>query len=457
MTTFLLCVVLLAGIAWSMAAGAAGLQEADFVIDADFAAGDRRLPEGWTVWQPEWHAAACGVRPEKDGLLMESPGNPYAVGGASREVAGIRGGEAYAFSARCQLHRVEFPYRSVLFRLEWLHEGKPLHPAGMLVRGPVVEETGWGRFDDVLTAPTDATGVRLTLEAKWLAEGTVLWKQVRVHRTSPPKPRKVKVGAAHLVPRNSTPERNLDLWCRQIDAAGDLRLDILCLGEAILAVGTGAPLKERAKPVPGPVTDRLGEAARRNHLWVVAGVTESAGNRVYNTAVLLDREGRVAGRYRKVHLPREEWKKGITPGTEYPVFQTDFGVVALQICYDWFFPEPEAIFAQKGAEIIFAPTWGNTRPDRDGMVDGESTFRVRARDNGVYMVPASYSGDSLVIDPVGRILASSRGKDGIAWAEVDLSRRERLEFVGYWRAIGPRDRMPETYGWLVGAKQQPNY
>jgi predicted amidohydrolase len=203
-----------------------------------------------------------------------------------------------------------------------------------------------------------------------------------------------------------------------------------------------------AEPIPGPATERLGAAARRNDVWVVAGLTERQDGVVYNTAVLFDRRGRIAGTYRKVHLPREEWKQGIRPGHRYPVFETDFGKIAMQICYDWFFPEPTAIFAMKGAEIVLAPTWGNTLPDEDGMVNGESTFRVRARDNGVYMVPSVYSGNSLVIDPMGRMLASNNGSEGVFWAEVDLNAREALDWVGYWRSIGPRHRMPETYGAL---------
>jgi len=178
---------------------------------------------------------------------------------------------------------------------------------------------------------------------------------------------------------------------------------------------------------------------------------------VYNTAVLLNRDGQLAGKYRKVHLPREEWKKGITPGHSYPVFGTDFGTIAIQICYDWFFPEPQEIFALQGAEIIFAPTWGNTLPDENGCVNGETVFRVRARDNGVFMVPSVYDGNSLIIDPMGRILASSEGKQGVFWAEINLNSREMLPWVGYWRSIGPRHRMPDTYAPLVRAAQEPTY
>ena len=105
------------------------------------------------------------------------------------------------------------------------------------------------------------------------------------------------------------------------------------------------------------------------------------------------------------------------------MFQTEFGTVAIQICYDWFFPEVGAIFGLQGAEIIFAPTWGTTFRDNDGRVEGETVFRVRARDNGVYLVPSVYDGSSMVIDPLGRILVSNKGREGVFWCEVDLNQR----------------------------------
>ena len=69
------------------------------------------------------------------------------------------------------------------------------------------------------------------------------------------------------------------------------------------------------------------------------------------------------------------------------------------------------------------------------------------------MVPSVYSVNSLVIDPMGKILVSSEGKQGVFWAEVDLSKRETLDHVGHWRSIGPRHRMPHTYGALPRVSQ----
>jgi predicted amidohydrolase len=410
------------------------------------------IPTGWSVWKPAWEKAACRIRTNAGGGFIVDSVDPYAVGGVVQDIKNIKGGQAYAIKSVCMLDDIPVPYYSLLVRVSWLHGGKLLHPAGMLVRGPIIENDV-AKFDDVLIAPEEANSARLTLSVKWPHGGKVVWNSVSMQPAPVPKSRKVKVGTVYLRPRNSTLQKNLKLWCEQIDAAGKLGLDIVCLGEAILSVGTSAAIKDRAKPIPGLISDVLSEAAKRNNIWVVAGLTELDGEIVYNTAVLLNRKGELVGKYRKIHLPREEWRKGIRPGHEYPVFETDFGKVAIQICYDWFFPEAAEILALNGAEIIFAPTWGNTLPDKDGKVDGESTFRVRARDNGVYMVPSVYDGNSLVIDPMGRILASNKGKEGVFWAEIDLNKREPLDWVGNWRSIGPRHRMPQTYEALTKISQ----
>ncbi|MBN1421273.1 MAG: carbon-nitrogen hydrolase family protein [Planctomycetes bacterium] len=416
--------------------------------------GEEAMPGDWSVWTPAWGKAACTVKRVPEGLLMEAPGCAYAAGGATQEIRGIEPGKAYAVEIDCMIRHIPSPFASVLVRLTWTRAGRAVHPAGMLIDGPAGEADA-SRFRSVLIAPADADGATLSLELKWPQGGSVLWRRATVGPAPPPPPRKVKVGTVYLRPRGSTPERNLDLFCGQIDAAGKLGLDIVCLGEAITAVGTSKRTVDCAEPIPGPSTARLGAAAKRNRIWVVAGLTEGAGDRVFNTAVLIDRQGKLAGTYRKVHLPREEWRLGVEPGDAYPVFETDFGRIAIQICYDWFFPEAAACFALRGAEIIFAPTWGNTLPDDGGRAEGETVFRVRARDNAVYMVPSVYDGQSMVIDPMGRILAANRGREGVFWAEIDLAKRESLPWVGHWGSIGPRHRMPSTYGPLTEPPRPP--
>jgi len=442
--------VLLGAMAGAVAAAEAAAPDAELVRNPDFqAAGHGGLPAEWKPLVPAWAKASCSAqRADGGGLRVEAPGRPFAVGGLTQELRGVKGGQAYAVEATCQLRQIPSPLRSLLVRLMWTAKGSPVHPAGLYVRGPVVEGAE-GTFRDVFVAPKEADGAVLSLELKWPQGGSVLWRRASVQPTDPPAPRKVKIGTVYLRPKNSTPEANLKAWCEQVDAAGKLGLDAVCLCEAITMVGTPRNAAEVAEPIPGPSTKALGDAARRNRTWVVAGLMEEEGDLLYNTAVLLDRQGRLAGKYRKVHLPREEWLKGVAPGGEYPVFKTDFGTVAIQVCYDWFFPEAAAAFALRGAEILFAPTWGTTFPDADGRVEGENVFRVRARDNGIYLVPSVYDGSSMVIDPMGRILVSNKGQSGVFSCEVDLSLREPLWWVGHWRSIGPRDRMPGTYGPLT--------
>ncbi len=438
--------VLLALAAASVAFGADDRKE--LVANGDFAAeGQGGLPANWAAWTPLWQNAAVTSRRAEGGLLVDAPKEPFAVGGVRQDLSGIQAGQAYAIEAVAELRGIAHPWRSLIVRLTWTRGGKPVHPAGVIIRGPQVSGNQ-ARFEDVYVAPEGADGAHLSLEVKWPEGGSVLWRRISIRPTATPPPRKVKVGTVYLRPKSSTPEKNLDLFCAQIAEAGRLGLDIVCLGEAITTVGTQRTVADVAEAVPGPSTERLGAAARAARCWVVAAITEREGDRIYNTAVLLDREGRMAGKYRKIHLPREEWRQGITPGAEYPVFRTDFGTIAIQICYDWFFPEAAEIFGLQGAEILFAPTWGDTSPDADGRAQGETVFRVRARDAGLYLVPSVYDGSSMIIDPLGRILVSSGGRDGIFWREIDLSVREPLPWVGHWRSIGPRDRMPGTYGTL---------
>ena len=131
------------------------------------------------------------------------------------------------------------------------------------------------------------------------------------------------------------------------------------------------------------------------------------------------------GKYRKTHLPQAELRGGVSPGEGFPVFDTDFGKISIIICIETGFPEPARELAGKGAEVIFAPTWGAN----------PIGLRARAIDNGVYMVNAGYGVTSMIINPLGKVLASTDKThgDGLAFAMIDLSTEFVQPWLGNWK------------------------
>ncbi len=217
------------------------------------------------------------------------------------------------------------------------------------------------------------------------------------------------------------------------DAAGR-RADIVCLPEGITVVGNGKTYAEVAEPIPGPSTQFLGKLASKHRMYVVAGLYERAGTTIYNTSVLIDRDGRLTGKYRKVCLPREEIDGGITPGHEYPVFETDFGRVGMMICWDVHFPEVARALAAGGAEVLLMPIWGGN----------EALARARAIENQIYLVASGYDFKTAIFDKTGRSLAEAGDGTSVLVSEVDLNQREIWPWLGDWPARIWREGPPQS-------------
>jgi predicted amidohydrolase len=150
---------------------------------------------------------------------------------------------------------------------------------------------------------------------------------------------------------------------------------------------------------------------------------EREGPAIYNTAVLLDRAGKLVGKYRKVYLPREEVEGGLTPGNDYPVFDTDFGKVGLMICWDIQYADPARALALGGAELLLLPIWGGN----------ETLAKARAIENHVFLASSGYDYPTHIIDPDGEVLAQALEQGKIALATIDLNRRYSDEWLGWMR------------------------
>jgi hypothetical protein len=157
--------------------------------------------------------------------------------------------------------------------------------------------------------------------------------------------RAVKV-AAIPIGFNGEHDKKLALAIEILETAGRSGVDIACLPEEFAGL--------KAEPVPGPTTDAIAVLAKKYHMWIVCPVREQAGTEQYNTAVLLDREGKMAGYYRKVFV---FWGEGLNLSKEgVKVFDTDFGRIAMLTCFDANFDEVWQEAERKGAEMIMWPS-----------------------------------------------------------------------------------------------------
>jgi beta-ureidopropionase len=215
-----------------------------------------------------------------------------------------------------------------------------------------------------------------------------------------------------------------------------------------------------AETVPGPTVERLIPYARKYEMAMVIPVYEREMAGVYyNTAAVIDADGKYLGKYRKNHIPQTSgfWEKYFfKPGNlGYPVFQTRYGKVGVYICYDRHFPEGARLLGLHGAEVVFNPS---------ATVAGLSQYLwkleqpAHAVANG-YFVAASnrvgteapwnigkFYGSSYIVDPRGNFLAVA-GEDGdeLVVADMDLEMIEEVRRV--WQFY--RDRRPETYEDMV--------
>jgi predicted amidohydrolase len=440
---------------------------------------DRKSPAGWRQVFPRTEVAPVFARDEMPGapgqyaLRISAQGSPGTFGYWATTVGGIRGSSSpvnpekeppvavermsflgdHAYRLRCSFlpKQVDSVSRNIMLRIRWKNA------MGEEVMGEYVSRYmpagNWYKVDQLLTAPKSATSADIELVLRWTERGSVLWSDVRFEEAAVSPRQKIKVATVSFMPPSpSTTEKNLRFYAEKVAEAGKSGADIICLGEGISMVSTQKSYADAAEPIPGPTSQALGAVAKTHHLYVIAGIYEREGALVYNTALLISRNGAVVGKYRKTHLPINEVNGGITPGTQYPVFRTDFGVVGIEICYDNFFPEVARMLALNGAVMVFLPIWGDLRADGYAW---DIVARGRAIDNSVYLVASNYSNKrSLIINPDGRILADTGGNSGIVYADVDLGARTFgrwmwFDAYGDWKTQYPAERRIETYGPLL--------
>lgn len=259
-------------------------------------------------------------------------------------------------------------------------------------------------------------------------------------------------------------EDNIDLACRLLGDAGRAGCDIVCYPEDLQGIAhygyfldDPALLTDLVETIPGPTTERIGAVARKHSLNIVFGLFEREGETIFNTAVLLGRDGKLIGKYHKTHLPAvEAWTE--THGDGFPVFETDFGAVGMLICYDILFPEAARCLTLNGAELLLNPTMSYEAPNQceDG---GLLRVRMRALDNFTPLAVSLCGRGSLIVDSFGNVVAQAPPGEALITAKIDLdatpkdhSQWELFTGTADVKARLLQERRPSAYGALTDAR-----
>lgn len=228
----------------------------------------------------------------------------------------------------------------------------------------------------------------------------------------------------------------------------------------------------QAEPIPGPSTEVLGALARELNIVIVASLFEKRATGLHhNTAVVLETDGSIAGKYRKMHIPDDPGfyeKFYFTPGDlGFEPIKTSVGILGVLVCWDQWFPEAARLMAMAGAELLIYPTaigWDPTddQDEKDRQRDAWTTVqRAHAIANGVPVVSVNrvgheadplggdgidFWGSSFVTGPQGEFLyRASTDKEETQVVPVDLARSEDVRRI--WPYL--RDRRIDHYGDLL--------
>ena len=268
-------------------------------------------------------------------------------------------------------------------------------------------------------------------------------------------PRKYKVGLVQMS-MGPEPEANLNAAIEHIHAAARMGANLVCLPELFqtqyFCQRQDMRLFDLAEAIPGPSTERLTAVAREANVSIIASLFERRAAGLYhNTAVTINAQGKIAGVYRKMHIPDDPLyyeKYYFAPGDlGFQAVDTAFGRVGTLVCWDQWYPEGARLTALQGAEVLFYPTaigWHPAEKDKFGAAqyDAWQTIqRAHAIANGVYVAGVNrvgvehgdvegnraagpgleFWGGSFLADPFGRVIAkASHDAEEILLGEIDL-------------------------------------
>jgi len=239
-------------------------------------------------------------------------------------------------------------------------------------------------------------------------------------------------------------EKNIDKAEEMIDEAVSKGSKIVVLPEMFNFLGAEEQQPANAEKIPGLTIKRLMKKAKSHGVYILCGSileARQAGERLFNTSVLVDPKGEIIAKYSKLHLFDVSMQGEVVyqesaivqPGSEIITIETEFGHLGLSICYDLRFPEFYRRLTVRGARLIFIPAAFTLHTGKDHW---ERLIRARAIENQVYVVAAnqigSYApqgmnwGKSMVVDPWGIVLSKAPDKESVIFADIDYSYQQEI-------------------------------
>ena len=285
-------------------------------------------------------------------------------------------------------------------------------------------------------------------------------------------PSKFTVGLVQMA-MTADPSENLQRALSMVEQAAGSGAQVICLPELFASQyfcqREDPALFDLAETIPGPSTEALGSLARDRRVTIIASLFERRAAGLYhNTVALIDTEGKVAGLYRKMHIPDDPAyyeKFYFTPGDlGFRAFDTPAGRIGALICWDQWYPEGARLTALRGASVLFYPTaigWHPHEKVQHGAAQRDAwrtIQRSHAIANGVYVAAVNrvgherpsgdgagieFWGSSFMADPFGVVLAEAGpDREEILIGDVDLVRIEEVR--RNWPFL--RDRRVDAYG-----------
>jgi len=210
-----------------------------------------------------------------------------------------------------------------------------------------------------------------------------------------------------------TSEKIVEKMLERLEIISSYNPDIICLPEAFAGTRGSVPLSQRAETISGPIVNAFVSFAKQHRCYIICPLHIKRDGKIYNTAVLIDRDGKIVGQYDKIHPTEGECDIGITPGKfPSPVFKTDFGVIGIQICFDVNWIEEWKNLKEQGAEIVF---WPSAYPGGRMLSGLAWLFQY-------YVVGCSRINPALIFDLSGDLIAESGRWDYWAYANLNMEK-----------------------------------